>query len=72
MDSIIDQAEAAAGFAQKALHYQQLQQQLLHDLPYIPLWYEDHVFISRGAITGYDLAADGNYDGLAQVQAVGR
>jgi len=69
VDSIIDQAESSADFSHKALHYQQLQQQLLLDLPYIPLWYEDHVYISRDYITGYNLAADGNYDGLAQVQS---
>ncbi len=68
VDSIIDQAESTADFSHKALHYQRLQQQLLADLPYIPLWYEDHVFISRDTITGYTLAADGNYDGLAQVE----
>jgi len=69
VDFIIDQAESSADFSRKALHYQQLQQQLLLDLPYIPLWYEDHVYISRDYITGYNLAADGNYDGLAQVQS---
>ncbi len=68
VDSIIDQAENSAEFEVKAEHYQRLQQQLLAELPYIPLWYEDHVYISRDYITGYSLAADGNYDGLAQVQ----
>ncbi len=68
VDSIIDQAELSLDFAMKARHYQRLQQQLLVELPYIPLWYEDHVFVSRDYIAGYILAADGNYDGLVQVQ----
>jgi len=72
VDSIIDQAETTAKFSQKAVLYQQLQEQLLTDLPYIPLWYEDHVFISREYISGYKLASDGNYDGLEQVQIEGR
>jgi peptide/nickel transport system substrate-binding protein len=37
---------------------------LLELLPYIPLWYEDHVFAARSNISGYQLASDGNYDGL--------
>ncbi len=68
VDNLIDQAEAIADFAQKARLYQSMQEQLLKDLPYIPLWYEDNVFISRKYITGYRLALDGNYDGLEQVQ----
>ena len=69
VDSIIDQAESTTDFGEKAILYQRLQEQLLTELPYIPLWYEDHVFISRDYITGYQLAGDGNYDGLAQVQS---
>jgi peptide/nickel transport system substrate-binding protein len=69
IDAIISQAEATADFSKKATLYQRMQQQLLTELPYIPLWYEDHVFISRDYITGYQLASDGNYDGLAQVQS---
>ncbi len=68
VDELIDQAEATADFVQKANCYHRLQQQLLADLPYIPLWYEDHVFISRDYISGYALATDGNYDGLEQVE----
>ncbi len=67
VDAIITQAEATADFSEKAILYQRLQEQLLAELPYIPLWYEEHVFISRDYISGYRLASDGNYDGLAQV-----
>lgn len=68
VDSLIDQAEATSNFMQKALHYQRLQEQLLQELPYIPLWYEDHIFLSRDSVTGYKLASDGNYDGLENVE----
>ncbi len=67
VDAIIAQAEATADFSEKAKLYQRLQEQLLTELPYIPLWYEEHVFINRDYISGYRLASDGNYDGLAQV-----
>jgi peptide/nickel transport system substrate-binding protein len=68
VDLFIDRAEATSDFDQKAQYYQRLQEQLLQELPYIPLWYEDHLFISRDAVTGYKLASDGNYDGLEYVQ----
>ncbi len=72
VDELIDRAEATADFTHKAKLYQKVQAQLLTDLPYVPLWYEDHIFISREYITGYTLASDGNYDGLEQVQMKGR
>jgi len=46
----------------------QLQRILLDDLPYIPLWYENHVAVMRDGISAYRLAADGNYDGLQYVE----
>ncbi len=68
VDALIDQAETTADFTQKTRLYHRVQEQLLRDLPYVPLWYEDHVFICRDSIIGYRLASDGNYDGLEQVQ----
>ena len=68
VDELIDKAEATGDFSQKANYYQKLQEQLLSELPYVPLWYEDHVFISRDSVSGYKLASDGNYDGLEQVE----
>jgi len=47
--------------------YQQLQELLLEQLPYIPLWYEDHFFAGNKSLDGYQLALDGNYDGLLRV-----
>jgi peptide/nickel transport system substrate-binding protein len=44
-----------------------LQAHLLETLPYVPLWYEDHVFVARRDIRGYRIAGDGNYDSLALV-----
>ncbi len=44
-----------------------VQEQLHADLPYIPLWYEDQFYAARTDIIGYELKADGNYDGLDKV-----
>ena len=66
-DRLIDAAEAADSMAAQALLYQQLQRHLLQQLPFVPLWYEDHVFIARDHVKGYTIARDGNYDGLLYV-----
>ncbi len=67
-DRLIEAAEAANTIESQAKLYQQLQYHLLQQLPFVPLWYEDHVFIARDNVTGYTIARDGNYDGLLNVQ----
>nr|VFK51709.1 MAG: peptide/nickel transport system substrate-binding protein [Candidatus Kentron sp. TUN]VFK52293.1 MAG: peptide/nickel transport system substrate-binding protein [Candidatus Kentron sp. TUN]VFK52717.1 MAG: peptide/nickel transport system substrate-binding protein [Candidatus Kentron sp. TUN] len=67
-DHLIDEAEAASNPSNQANSYRELQEYLLIQLPYIPLWYEDNVLITRGDVTGYELTPDGNYDGLLTVR----
>jgi len=67
-DELIDAAEAELALPQQAKHYAQLQAHLLDQLPYVPLWYEDHLFAARKGISGYTLARDGNYDGVIHVR----
>lgn len=67
-DRLIEAAARADTRAQQAEYYRALQADLLAELPYVPLWYEDHVFIARRDLAGYTLAVDGNYDGLAAVR----
>ncbi len=66
-DNLMDEAENAISLSEQADYYRQLQNHLLRELPYVPLWYEDYVFVSRADIVGYDLSSDGNYDGLIKV-----
>ena len=66
-DRLIETAESRLTLAEQAEDYRQLQAYLLQQLPYVPLWYEDHVFVAGKAISGYQVAADGNYDGLKTV-----
>jgi len=66
-DSLIKTAGTATTLDKQAISYRQLQKRLLEKLPYVPLWYENHVFAAREGITGYHLGLDGNYDGLTQV-----
>ena len=67
VDRLIEQAELGATLAEQGAGYRAVQARLLEQLPYVPLWYEDHVYAARNTITGYRLASDGNYDGLLQV-----
>lgn len=67
-DAFIDRAQAAPDLETKQQWYVQLQHHLADALPYVPLWYEDHIFIARREIEGFAMARDGNYDGLMQVR----
>ena len=64
IDNLIAAAEQATSLEAQAVAYREIQSRLLELLPYIPLWYEDHVFAARSNVSGYQLASDGNYDGL--------
>ena len=71
-DELIAQAAAATSLDEQATLYRRLQARLLELLPYVPLWYEDHVFAARDGIEGYTLSLDGNYDGLITVTRTAR
>jgi peptide/nickel transport system substrate-binding protein len=66
-DHLIETAEASLDLKIQAQYYRELQAYLLKELPYVPLWYEDHVFVARRDLVGYTLAVDGNYDSLVSV-----
>lgn len=69
-DSLIERAEIAQTQDEQARLYQELQLLLLEELPYVPLWYEDHYLVARKDIEGYTMASDGNYDGLITTHRV--
>lgn len=67
VDSLIEQVENTDSLEEQTVLYRELQAQIHTELPYIPLWYEDHVLATSQRVSGYMLAIDGNYDGLKQV-----
>ncbi|MGE0474453.1 MAG: ABC transporter substrate-binding protein [Nitrospirales bacterium] len=67
-DHLIEQAEVSTNRTEQRTLYHDLQVHFLETLPYIPLWFEDHICFSSTEITGYRLESDGNFDGLLQVQ----
>lgn len=66
-DALIDAADKSEEGAQQVAAYRAVQARLLETLPYVPLWYEDHVFVARRDLSGYQIALDGNIDGLEWV-----
>ncbi|MGB0720912.1 MAG: ABC transporter substrate-binding protein [Gammaproteobacteria bacterium] len=67
-DQLIEAAQQAPDRGRQAALFRELQALLHRDLPYIPLWYEDN-FVAQGPrVSGYALAADGNYDGLRHIR----
>jgi len=68
IDELIEAAEQARTLDGQAELYRQVQARLLEVLPYVPLWYEDHVYAAGKNIQGYRLNRDGNYDSLVHVR----
>lgn len=66
VDSLIDQAERADNLPAQAALYRAVQQRALDQLPYVPLWYEDQVFVANTRLRGYRTSRDGDYDDLAK------
>ncbi|MBB1125103.1 ABC transporter substrate-binding protein [Thiospirillum jenense] len=69
-DALIEKGQLELNETAQAAHYRALQKQLLTDLPVIPLWYEDQVAVMRHTVRGYQVAVNGDYDGLLKVQRV--
>jgi len=72
VDRLIERAEALSDLRARVPLYRALHAQLLAELPYVPLWYEDHVAAWRDGVEGYVIDADGSYDALAAVRVVRR
>ncbi len=68
VDSLIDFAEAAPSLETAAPLYRSVQGILASELPYVPLWYEDQVVITRRDVTRYAVNMGSNYDNLAVTQ----
>jgi peptide/nickel transport system substrate-binding protein len=71
-DSLIERAERAASEAEQVALLRALQERLAETLPYVPLWYEDPVAVTRREVVGYRVTPDGSYDGLIEVAPRGR
>ena len=67
-DRLIEAAEREPTLAGQAARYRALQELVLAELPYVPLWYEDNFLVTTPGLDGYQLGSDGSYDGLLTVR----
>ena len=67
IDQLLDSALQSQTIEEKRNYYSEVQQRVIEQLPYIPLWYEDHIAIINNKLDGYQLNRSGDYDSLAQV-----
>ena len=65
-DRLIEQAERTAERAARIAAYHALEEHLLYDLPYVPLWFEDQLVVTRSDIAGYSTDGAGSFDALAE------
>ncbi len=68
VDNLIEAATTEHNIDKQVDYYKEIQEKIHTDLPYIPLWYKDHVLLMRDEIVGFDMTIDGNYDGLKTVR----
>jgi peptide/nickel transport system substrate-binding protein len=70
VDELLQQAAAAETLQAQAGLYRQVEARLHHDLPYVPLWYEDQYAVLNRRVGGYRVSADGSYDGLNHIELI--
>jgi len=64
VDELIHQAQSTLDQQQRKVLYDQIQQILAEDLPYISLWYLDNVLVHTNRVHGIEVSPSGNYDFL--------
>lgn len=69
-DYYIELAEKESNHKKRVEYYRKIHARLIDRLPVMPLWYEEHVFLSRTNIVGYTMTHDGNFDSLNYVQKI--
>ncbi|WP_072658493.1 ABC transporter substrate-binding protein [Mariprofundus micogutta] len=72
MDAWLDSAAEAGTQAERKAIYAKVQQQMQHDLVYIPLWYDPVIAVSGPRISGFKPSPDGNLKGLMSVKLSGQ
>jgi len=70
VDDLIRQAQGTLDQPQRKALYDQIQQALAEDLPYINLWYLDNVLVHTNRVRGIEMGPSGNYDFLRTAELV--
>jgi peptide/nickel transport system substrate-binding protein len=64
LDALLEKGKISRNPEQRKTVYQDVQELLDKDLPYIVLWHHDQVAVMNRALKGYTLDADGRYTAL--------
>ncbi len=66
LDEILEKGKITSNPEQRVKIYQEAQQLLDKDLPYVFLWHEDNFAVVNRSLKGFSLYADGRYSALTQ------
>ena len=64
VDQLIEESHATLNQQQRKVLFDQIQQIVAEDLPYINLWYYDNVIVHTRRVRGIELNSPGNYEFL--------
>ena len=70
VDELIREGRSTLDQQKRKVIYDQIQQILAEDLPYINLWYLDNVLVHTNRVHGIELTPSGNYDFLRTAELV--
>jgi peptide/nickel transport system substrate-binding protein len=70
VDELIKEGRSTLDQQKRKVIYDQIQQILAEDLPYINLWYLDNVLVHTNRVHGIELTPAGNYDFLRTAELV--
>ena len=70
VDELIAEGRSTIDQQKRKMVYDEIQQILAEDLPYINLWYLDNVLVHTNRVRGIDLSPSGNYDFLRTAELV--
>ena len=70
VDALIKEGRSTLDQQKRKVIYDQIQQIVAEDLPYINLWYLDNVLVHTNRVHGIELSPAGNYDFLRTAELV--
>ena len=71
VDQLIDEARRTIDQQRRKVLYDEIQQIIARDLPYINLWYFDNVVVHTARVRNIELSPSGNYEFLQKAELVG-
>ena len=67
LDTLLEKGRTTTKFAERKNIYDQVQEIVAEDLPYISLWLNNNVAVFQKGITGYEMYPNGSFDFLTKL-----